>query len=140
MAQYKAVFMNTLKTSKNDLRLKIKLRHMPPRWFNDCVYSFNKTEWDNQTLFIEKIGNNNDHYSTFGDSGNCPKEFMSYMFGNEYQSTVVTTTDLIDKDGYNYNFKYKSEWGEFVIESDIAIRTDPNLPWQTYNDTNDILN
>ena len=140
MAQYKGIFMNTLKKIRNDLRFKLSIRHMPPRWFNDCIYSLNNTNWGGETLQIEKIGNDNDHFSTFGESGNCPKPFVSFMFGDEYQSTVVTTTDLIDKDGYNYDFEYKTEYGEFVIESDIAIRTEPHLPFQCYNDTNDILN
>ena len=113
---------------------------MPPRWFNDCIFSFNYQTFGSEQLIIIDVGNNGKHYSTSVDNGNCPKEFISFLFGDSTQSTSVTTANMLDKDVYNCDFDYKPEYGDFSFHSDVATRMNSQLPWICFNYTTDKLN
>lgn len=140
LTQYKTIVFNKIKNSGKSLSLNFKIPTMVPRFFHDCIYSFNNQIFDTEQLIIVDIDNKGTHFSTSYGYGQCPKPFIGLIFGDSNRSTVVTTTNMLDKDVYNCDFEYKTQYGDFTFKADIAVRMSQQLPWHCFNYTKDKLN
>ena len=112
---------------------------MPPRFFKDIILINNGNYYNNEKLCIVNIRNKGKKYSTSVINGHCPKQFISWLFGDSQDSTIVVNRDGSQSDVCNCNFQFLSEFGDFKFKARVVHRHRSDLPWIGYAGTVDSL-
>ena len=114
------------------------IEHVPPRFWNDIIYKHNGESFNNEILHIKCNGKHDGlidrrHYHTNKNKGgHCPKPFISHLFGDQSNATIVLNCEDYEIDVCNCYISYKPHpKGTLQFKSNVVYRYKLRTDWNS---------